>query len=477
MSVLERTEKHRPERASPNPDPRDLDRPQLAAPDVPEQPLSLWRHFKVARRNELATIPRAAYQQPVYERRLLWFRTVLISDPAAVKEVLLDAVADYPKTDIEKRVLSLAAGQGILTTDGEIWRAHRRIMAPSFDHRSIQSYAPAMTELSLRRLEHWDALPDGSVVDIAGEMMLVTLDIIARTMFSAESADMVAVTDEALRDFQKTLFFNLLDFTPVIGPLRWRRREAEAKRIFAEFDRVIRRLIDDRMKSGAGSTDLLGRLIAARDEELGGRLSAEDLRDQVVTIFLAGHETMAVAMSWTWYLLSQHPQVVAKLEAELGEVLGGRPPRHEDLAKLPYARKVIEESMRLYPPAPGLSMRMAKADRVLAGTRVAKGSLVAIAPWVLHRHELLWDEPLRFDPERFSPERAAGRHRFAYMPFGAGPRICIGFAFAMTEAILILATMAQRYRLHLVPGQDIEPFQAITLRARNGIKMQLERKA
>jgi cytochrome P450 len=217
---------------------------------------------------------------------------------------------------------------------------------------------------------------------------------------------------------------------------------------------------------------LLARLIAARDEQTGGGMSAQEVRDHVITIFLAGHETTAMAMTWTWFLLSQHPEVESKLHAELDSVLGGRAPTHEDLGKLTYARMVVEESMRIYPPVHTIG-REAIADDTLAGKRVPKGSTILISPWVLHRHLKLWDNPGRFDPERFSPERVAARPRFSYLPFGGGKRICIGAAFALAEATILLATLGQRYSLRVVPGHPVEPQGLITLRARHGMKMLL----
>jgi cytochrome P450 len=199
------------------------------------------------------------------------------------------------------------------------------------------------------------------------------------------------------------------------------------------------------------------------------------VRDQVVTIFMAGHETTAQALAWTWYLLSQHPAAEAKLHDELTSVLEGRAPRHEDLANLPYTRMVIEESMRLYPPAHTLARQPIVTDEVL-GHRIPAGAVVLIVPWLLHRKPSLWENPDRFEPERFSAERASARPRFSYIPFGAGPRICIGAAFAMAEAMLILATIAQRYRLHLKPGHPVEPQGLITLRPRYGLRMTLERR-
>jgi cytochrome P450 len=239
----------------------------------------------------------------------------------------------------------------------------------------------------------------------------------------------------------------------------------------------VDRLLTERGRApDAEPKDLLARLIAARDSETGGGMTPKEVRDQVVTIFMAGHETTSLALSWTWYLLSQHPAVEARLHAELAEVLGGRPPTSDDIGNLRYTRMVIEESMRLYPPA-HTTGRQPIADDEILGHRIPAGVEVLILPWLLHRKPQLWENPTRFDPERFAPERAAERPRFAYIPFGAGPRICIGAAFAMTEATLILATIAQRYRLHLKADHPIEPQGLITLRPRYGIRMQLERRA
>jgi cytochrome P450 len=216
----------------------------------------------------------------------------------------------------------------------------------------------------------------------------------------------------------------------------------------------------------------LARLIAARDEQTGGGMSAQEVRDHVITIFMAGHETTAMAMTWTLYLLSQHPAEEAKLHAELEAVLGGRLPTSEDVSKLTYTRMVVEESMRIYPPVPSME-REALAEDTLGGRRVPKGSTVMISPWVLHRHKKLWENPGRFDPERFSAEKSAGRARFSYLPFGGGQRLCIGAAFATTEAMVLLATVAQRFQLRLKPGHKVEPQGLITLRARHGMQMLL----
>jgi cytochrome P450 len=449
--------------------------PVLAGPIPPERPLSLFQTLRLLPRNQFAVFPRAAYEQPIYEMRGVFGHVFLVHDPEGVRQVLLDNVSNYPKAEIERRALGALLGDGILISEGETWRTHRRAMAPAFDPRSIQSYVPAMTEAAETFLAGWDRRTPGEVVNIAAEMTDVTLRIIARTMFSTDSEGVGEVIERTFSRALQILSFNAADAVPGLREMRFRQRERTLRANSAELDGWIYRFIEARAKApGEGTKDLLARLVAARDEQTGAGLSPKALRDEVVTIFVAGHETTAVAMTWVWYLLSQHPLQEARLHAELDRVLGGRAPTAEDVPNLPYARMLIEESMRLYPPAPGLSIRQPVADDVVCGVRIPKTAGVAILPWILHRHRALWDHPERFDPERFSPERSAGRPRFAYLPFGGGPRICIGMQLAMTETIVLLAAIAQRYRLRLAPGEVVELAPKVTLKARNGLRTTLE---
>jgi cytochrome P450 len=256
-----------------------------------------------------------------------------------------------------------------------------------------------------------------------------------------------------------------------------RRREARIATLFAPLDGAVERLTAQREAApSAFPADLLGRLVAAKDLDTGAGMTPREVRDEVVTIFAAGHETTAVTMVWLWYLLSQHPREETRLHAELDAALGGRAPSGEDLPRLPYARRVVEETMRLYPAAPGLSTREALEDDEICGQRIRRGTNIGISPWILHRHRKLWEDPERFDPDRFAPERSAGRPRFAYLPFGAGPRICIGMGLAMNEAILILATLAQRWRPRLASDAQVALRHNVTLQPRHGLKMILERR-
>jgi cytochrome P450 len=451
--------------------------PVLPAPEPPQRPLPFRQLVKVLADNQIAAYSAESYSADIIEWRRLWRYSMLLNEPGAIKHVLLDNAENYHKTEITRRQIEPVVGRGLLTSEGEIWRRHRRIMSPAFDHRSIVSYSPVMTEIAERLVERWAQLPDAEI-DVAPAMMQATLNVISLTMFSRDSSDIVALIERGFERFQTQMRLNLVDFFELPAWLKKLSFARRAPPIFAELDQVIGQLLAARAAADAVDArpkDLLARLIAARDAETGKGMTPEETRNQIVTIFLAGHETTSQALTWTWYLLSQHPAAETKLHAELDQVLGGRTPEHDDLAKLPYTRMVIEEAMRLYPPAHTLA-RTAMAPDEVSGRRVHKGTQIIISPWLLHRNPNIWSEPLRFEPERFAPERAAERHRFAYIPFGAGPRICIGAAFAMAEGMLILATIAQRYRLRLKPGFPVEPQGRITLRPRHGMRMILERR-
>jgi cytochrome P450 len=450
----------------------DTGTPQLAFPVRPAGSLSFRQFLALVRDNTLATYPPEAFDQDIMAARFLWRRRFIINEPSAIRHVLLDNAANYRKSELTRRLLEPGLGRGLLTSEGETWRRHRRIMAPAFDRRSIESYAPVITAVTRDLLARWDALPDASEVDVGAAMMHTTLHIISRAMFSANSDAIVEVVERGVGRYQMTVrpsLFDLLRFPLWFADLFSGRRSTA--KVFNEFDRAVDELIASRADAAAAQPkDLLARLVAARDAETGGA-TAKEVRDEVVTIFMAGHETTAQALTWTWYLLALHPAVEAKLQDEVRVVLDGRMPHYEDIARLRYTRMVIEESMRLYPPAHTMAREPVADDEVL-GQRIPRGAIVLISPWLLHRKASLWPDPHRFNPERFTAEPP----RFTYIPFGAGQRICIGAAFAMTEAILILATIVQHYRLRLKSGHPIEPQGLITLRPRYGMPMTLERR-
>ncbi len=450
---------------------------QLALPERPEGRLGFWQFLRLVRENTLATYPPEAFDEDIIASRMLWRRRFIVNEPNAIRHILLDNSANYTKSELTRRLLEPGLGRGLLTSEGETWRRHRRIMAPAFDHRSIIGYALIMTDVTTDLLARWDALPDLSEIDVAAAMMKTTLHIISRAMFSSDSDEIVDVVERGVGQYQRTVRPGLLD---LLGLPAWLSRVLSSRRAAValnEFDRSVDRLLSSRGSSpNIEQKDLLDRLIAARDTDTGGGMTAQEVRDQVVTVFMAGHETTAQALAWTWYLLSLHPAIESKLHAEVETVLGGRAPRYEDLASLRYTRMVLEESMRLFPPAHTMAREPIAADHIL-GQQIPAGTLVLIVPWLLHRKASLWEQPHRFDPERFSPEQVAARERFTYIPFGAGPRICIGASFAMTEAMLIIAMIAQRYRLRLKPGYPVEPQGLITLRPRYGLPMILNRRS
>src|ERR1700683_2297915 len=451
--------------------------PRLAAPRAPPAGTNLRKSLREMRQHPSPAPGPENFSADIITQRILWRRMFILNEPRAIRYVLLDNAANYIKSEVGRRLLEPGLGRGLLTSEGETWRRHRRSMAPSFDPRSVTGYAPIMTEVTQTLLEKWDALPQGSEIDAAAAMMHLTLHIISKAMFSSDSDEIVDAVEGGVNQYQTLVRPSLLDllhfpqwFARLLAPL-------PTDGLFDEFDRKVDLLLTERGRQpDAEPKDLLARLVAARDSETGGGMTAKEVRDQVVTIFMAGHETTSLALSWTWYLLSQHPAVEEKLHRELADVLGGRTPKNDDIASLRYTRMVIEESMRLYPPAHTPGRQPIKTDEIL-GHRIPAGAAVLIMPWLIPRQPQLWEDPERFDPERFAPERAVERPRFAYIPFGAGPRICIGAAFAMTDAILILATIAQRYRLRLKAGHPVEPQGLITLRPRYGMQMILERRS
>ena len=424
-------------------------------------------------------LTRRGFEEPILAGRGLLGPYLLVSDPAGVRRVLVENAANYPKSTMDLRFFTAIFGGGLLGSAGEVWKRHRRIMAPAFDPRSVAAYGPAITATAQTFLGRWDGLADGAPVDMAEEMTALTLQVISRTVFSSDSEDIIELVRGTLgRGLETAAQAGLLDLVPVISELRMRARERTMRAASAELDLAVARLAREREANLASAPpDLLTRLVSAKDDEGGAGLSDKEIRDEIVTIFMAGHETTANTLSWIWYLLALRPAEGARLRAELDAVLGGRAPTGADLPNLRFTRQVVEESMRLYPAAPGLSSRRVLEDDVICGHKAPKGATVSILPWVIHRHRRLWDDPERFDPDRFSRERSAGRPRFAYLPFGAGPRVCIGQVLAMNEAILLLAALAPHYEPRLAADARVVPRANITLQMRHGLKMILKRRS
>jgi cytochrome P450 len=408
----------------------------------------------------------------VVHYRVLNSHVYLIAHPDGVQHVLQGNHRNYDKSSFDYQLLKRQLGEGLLTSDGPLWLRQRRLIQPVFHRNRVAALGDMMTDITLEMLEQWDApAREGRPFDVAAEMMRLTLRIVGRALLSLEmgaQADTVARSVTTLNEAFGE--FNLIDvFAPFIPTARSRRLKAAV----GTLDAIVYGIIAERRRTDVDQGDLLSMLLAARDEETGEGMSDQQLRDEVLTLILAGHETTANALAWTFYLLSQNPEAECKLGAEVREVLSGRAPTSADLANLNYTRMVIDESMRIYPPAWAVS-RAATEDDEIGGFRIPKGAVVTPSQFVTHRHPGFWEEPERFDPERFTPERSERRPRFAYFPFGGGPRLCIGNTFALTEAGLVLAAVAQRYRLRLMPGHPIEMQPLVTLRPRYGVRVILE---
>jgi cytochrome P450 len=362
-------------------------------------------------------------------------------------------------------------GEGLLTSEGEHHRRQRRLAQPAFHRKRIESYGAAMVDYAARDSARWR---DGETLDMTQEMMRLTLAIVGKTLFDAEvesEADEIGVALTELLELFQMLLLPYSEYLERL-PLPANRRFTRAR---AKLDAVIYRIIDERRAGGADRGDLLSMLLLAQDEEgAGGGMTDEQLRDEALTIFLAGHETTANALAWTWYLLSQNPDAEAKLHAELDAVLaGGRLPTVEDLPQLRYTEMVLAESMRLYPPAWTIG-RLAVREYAVGDYVAAEGTLVLVSQYVMHRDPRFFPEPLRFDPERWTPEAKEARPPYAYFPFGGGARRCIGEGFAWMEGTLIIAAIARRWRMRLVPDHPVVTHPRMTLRAKHGIRMTME---
>ena len=411
--------------------------------------------------------------------RILFRDVVLFNDPADIREVLIDKAASFGKDRTQKR-MKILLGEGLITSDGERHKRGRRIAAPAFHRQRIQRYAAQIVDLADGVSRAWQP---GQPIDIAAEMMRLALQITARTLFDTEVTAEIHVINDQVNIVMD--LYNYLIAMPraellLDSPLPAMRRFRHAK---ARLDEVVDLMIERRRSetSPEGGLeergDLLSMLLAARDDQAendqadgnGLSLSADEARDQVLTLFLAGYETVANLLAWTWFLLGQNPLAEERLHDELELVLAGRGPTLEDMPRLEYTAMVLAESMRLYPPAWAMGREVLE-DVSIGPYRLPKGAMVFFSQYIVQRDPRWFPHPERFAPERFTAEAKAARPRFAYFPFGGGGRQCIGESFAWMEATLALATIAQRWRLALVPGQNIEPQPKITLRPQNGIR-------
>jgi cytochrome P450 len=415
-------------------------------------------------------------------------RLIFVNDPQHIKDILVTNNRNFTKGRALQRTKRLL-GEGLLTSEGAMHLRQRRLMQPAFHRERIAAYAGTMVAYADRTRRAWR---DGVTLDVAKEMNQLTLSIVGKTLFDADVESQAVEVGVALTGIMETFWTTLLPFSDLLEHLPVPKlRRARAAR--AELDAIIYRMIAERRRSGRDHGDLLSMLLSAQDEEAegaagppspgttqsgsgaAGLMSDVQVRDEAMTIFLAGHETTANALTWTWYLLSTAPAVEARLHEEVDRALQGRLPRVADIASLPFVERVVTESMRLYPPA-WLIGRRAIADYQLGAFAVPARTILVMSPFVTQRDGRFYKDPERFDPDRWTPDFRATLPKFAYFPFGGGPRQCIGESFAWMELILLVATIAQQWRLQLVPGHPVVPEPLVTLRTKHGMRMTAHRR-
>ncbi len=392
-----------------------------------------------------------------------------VANPDVSYEILVRQARRFikgPAYTSRKSGLARFMGDGLVTSNGEFWKRQRSLVAPAFHAIRVQAYADTMVDYAIKGLSAWG---DGALIDVDKEMMELTLAIVARTLFDADASSTVSQVKRAVTVVQKAS--NTASILPHWLPTPLRLRSWRANKA---LNTIVYGFINQRRASGEDRGDLLSMLLLAEDEN-GERMSDLQARDEAVTLFLAGHETTANTLNWTWWLLAQHPAVESKLHAELDAVLGGRPPTLEDLRRLPYTDIVIKEALRLMPAVWSVS-RTAAEDTEARGYPMPRGTTAQVMIYLLHRHPEHWAQPEAFIPERWLQPEIEQLHKYAYLPFGGGPRICIGNSFAIMEANLLLATIAQRYRLRLIDGIEIKPAALITMFPRDGLPMRLEKR-
>ncbi|MFN7973295.1 MAG: cytochrome P450 [Acidobacteriota bacterium] len=429
--------------------------------------LRQWRRDPLAFLRELSELTSEITQVRFGPR---W--VYILRHPDLVEHVLWENHKNYRKQTRGYQKLRHVLGDGLLTSEPPFWLRQRRIAQPAFHRDRIAGFGSVFANATLQMLERWEgAAARREPVDVAVEMMRVTLRIVGETLLSTDVSSDAAEVGRALTTVLSHTIASITSIVPwkdkLPTPANFRFREA-----LASLDRVVLGIIAERRRDPTAKSDLLAMLMNARDEETGESMSDRQLRDEVMTIFLAGHETTANALAWTIYLLSRHPDARSALEAEVDGAVTGSAPALPELPSLALTEMTLKEAMRLYPPA-WIVGRSAIADDTLSGHTVPAGSFCFMSSYLTHRHPAFWPDPERFDPSRFAPEKVARTHRGAYFPFGGGPRLCIGNSFAMMEAKVILGAIVKRFRLELVPGHPVVPLPMITLRPRHGLPMTL----
>lgn len=437
--------------------------------------LDTAKYLDLARSNMVAAWPKSYYRRELIQLKFFHKRMFVMNRPEDIQHVMVANASNYRKSLANRQSLKPLLGKGVFVSEGKLWERQRKIMSPATHKKRLAGYAETMMEASSEIVDAWDGNGLGREVDLMEEMTLLTSDIITRTMFGVVLGERNKTLYQAFQDYLAS--HGRIHISELIGLPSWipRPGQARGRTAVRQFDEVIAGVIDERHRQQEPKDDLLQMLIDFR-EESGEPMTGELLRDEVASIYLAGHETTAITLTWAFYLLHEHPDIKERLWDELERALAGRRPAYEDLSSLPLTRAIVDETLRLYPPVHVFS-RQALGDDEISGTRVPRGSFMTISSWVLHRHQLHWKKPDRFDPDRFMPGRSKQVKSFAYIPFGAGPRVCMGKHFGLVEATLLLGLFAQNFDLRLRPGHPVEPLGRMTLRPHQGMPMQVVRRA
>ncbi|MGB5913562.1 MAG: cytochrome P450 [Phormidesmis sp.] len=399
----------------------------------------------------------------------------LSTHPDHAEHILATHAERYRKPDFFLKPMGLVQGEGLFSSEGGFWRSQRRLMQPAFQQKQMVKLHGVMWDCVRSLLAEWEAKPPGEVIDIAAEMTKLTLKIVGQALFSVDVSDESDRLRQSLRVAVEYVYGRLTAplSLPLWVPTPYNLAFRQAKET---IDSIVLKIIRDRKNSPSQSVDLLSMLLATQDEDTGEGMSERQLLNEIITLINAGHETTATSLAWTWQLLGSHPQVMANMQSEIDSILSGGEPTFEQLPKLTYTRRVFDESLRLCPPGMGLAPRAALVDDEIDGYFIPKGSILNIAFYYTLRHPQFWQNPEQFDPDRFLPERAIARPKYAYMPWGAGPHVCIGKNFALMEAVMILSAIAARFQITLVPNQSVEIDPRFTLRPKHGVKVTLKRR-
>jgi cytochrome P450 len=447
--------------------------PVLYPPTIvpPARPLPLLPFLRRFIRNPLRAIPQSVYEEPVvtYGKKrplLAW-----VTDPALIETILLKNSDQFPKTTLDRRVLTPIVGNGLLTSEGDSWRWQRKLSSPPFRHAELLSYVPSMAGAAEKRIHQWRDLGRAPfTVDVEAAMTDVTFDVVASTILAGVSTADGDVIKRSSRSYLDPISWEVAASMLRYPEAYWHPGKARMRRSAQELRSLMRSLVAERRRDTSPGNDLVARMLAATDPDTGEPMPDEMIADNLATFLFAGHETTAKALTWTLYILSRAPDWQDRLRSEILSAIGDGPITSETVSKLPTVTRVLKEAMRLYPPAPVMT-RITTGEVTLAGKVLPKSTLIVLPIFVIHRHRRHWDDPNRFDPDRFLPEKEARYPRTQFMPFGYGQRICIGSSFAMLEATAILATLLQHARFEWDGKHVPEPVSRVTLRPKGGMPL------